>query len=90
MRDTRFVFFFLAFFGMSIYQVANGDESMGEKAAATGKTVERGVKKGWNRTKEATCMAGDLECTQRKAGNRLKESKEYTLDKVDEVKNNVD
>lgn len=76
--------------GSSVSQLAFSDETISEKGSATAKTMKRGVKKGWDRTKEVTCMAGDLECAQRKANNRLKESKDYAVDKVDEAKDKMD
>jgi hypothetical protein len=76
--------------GSSVSQLAYSDETITEKGSATGKTMKRGVKKGWNRTKEVTCMDSDLECAQRKANNRLKESKDYAVDKVDEAQEKMD
>jgi len=66
------------------------EETVGEKAAATGKDAKRATKKAWNRTKEAVCMKGDLKCAADKAENRVNEAGETVGDKAAEVKNSVD
>lgn len=65
-------------------------ESLSEKASSTGKDVKRSAKKAWNRTKEAVCMEGDLECAAKKAKNRAGEGADYVKDKAQDVKNSVD
>lgn len=90
MTHLRLLALLMTLGGLSFYQDARADESISEKGAAAGKTMKRGAKKGWNRTKEAFCPAGDLECAKRKANNRLKEAGDYTSDKVKEAKNKVD
>lgn len=90
MGHLRLLALLMSLGGLSFYQDARADESLSEKGAATGKTVKRGAKKGWNRTKEAFCAAGDVECAKRKAANRLKESGDYTEDKVEEAVDKVD
>jgi hypothetical protein len=90
MSQIRLLALLMTLGGLSFYQEARAEESISEKGAATGKTVKRGAKKGWNRTKEAFCPAGDLECAKRKADNRLKETRDVASDKVKEAKNKVD
>ena len=70
--------------------MGHAEETVSEKAAATGNDVKRGTKKAWNRTKEAVCMEGDLECAAKKAKNRAGEGAEYVGDKAKEAKNAVD
>jgi hypothetical protein len=90
MIKTQLFYFFLAFGVMSTYQIASGTETVSEKAKATGNDVKRGAKKGWNRTKEAVCMKGDLKCAADKVRNRTQESKDTVVDKSKEAKNKVD
>lgn len=66
------------------------NESLSEKAAETGRDIKRSTKKGWNRTKEAVCMEGDLECAGKKAKNRMGEGVDTVKDKTSDVKNSVD
>lgn len=66
------------------------DETVGEKAAATGNDAARAVKKGAHRVEEATCMESDTKCLAEKAKHRAQEAGEYTKDKAKEIKNSVD
>ncbi len=71
-------------------QLAHAEETMGEKAKATGNTVKRSAKKGMNRVEEAVCMKGDAKCLAQKAGNRMEEGADYVKDKAVETKDAVD
>ncbi len=76
------------------FSFAQAAESLAEKAEATAKTVVREIKKGANRAEEAACgkLTGDSKaaCLAKKAKNRVVETKDAAVDKVDEVKNAVD
>lgn len=63
---------------------------LGEESAEKGNDAKRAVKKGWNRTKEAVCMEGDLECAAKKTRNRVGEGKDTIKDKAKEAKNTLD
>lgn len=79
---------------MSFISFAHAEETLTEKAAVTGKTVVREVKKGANRAAEVACgtLTGDnkVQCLAKKAKNRVVETKDAVVDKADEVKNAVD
>jgi len=66
------------------------EETIGEKASSTGKSVKRSANKAWNRTKEAVCMEGDLKCAGKKVKNRAGEGVDYVQDKTGDAKNAVD
>ena len=84
----------LSFIFLVSFSFAQASESLAEKAEATAKTVVREIKKGANRAEEAACgkLTGDSKaaCLAKKAKNRVVETKDATVDKVDEVKNAVD
>jgi hypothetical protein len=81
----------LALFGfLGGATIAHAEETIGEKATATGHDVKRAAKKGVNRTKEAFCAEGDVKCLKDKASNRVGEGVDATKDKASEVKNKVD
>jgi hypothetical protein len=69
---------------------AYADETVGEKAQATGNDAARAVKKGVHRTQEAVCAESDAKCLAEKAKHRAEEAKDYTKDKASEIKNDVD
>lgn len=69
---------------------AHAEETMGEKAKATGHDAKRAMKKGANRVKEAVCMEGDAKCLAKKAGHRMEEGADYVKDKAVETKEAVD
>ncbi len=71
-------------------QFAHAEETMGEKAKATGKDMKRGMKKGVNNVKEAVCMEGDAKCLAKKAGNKMEEGADYAKDKAVQGKEAVD
>ena len=79
---------------MGFVSVVNANETVGEKAKATGNKASRAMKKGYNRTKEAACgkLTGDskAECMAKKAKHRAEEMKEKGVDKFDKAKNKVD
>ena len=66
------------------------DETVVEKAAATGNDAGRAAKKGAHRVQEALCMKGDVKCTGEKIANRAVEAKDATADGVKKVKNKID
>jgi hypothetical protein len=70
--------------------VAFAEETVGEKVQATANDAKRGVKKAANRVEEAVCMEGDVKCTAEKAGNRVIEAKDATVDGAKKIKNKVD
>jgi hypothetical protein len=76
----------LSMMGMTSF----AEETMGEKAAATGHDAKRATKKGMHRAQEVVCMEGDAKCLAKKAGHRVEEAKDYTKDKAAEAKNAVD
>ncbi len=80
--------------GTSYVVTANAEETVSEKAQATGKSVKRSAKKGLHRTKEALCgkLTGDskAECLAKEAGNRIEETADSVKDKAVEIKNDVD
>jgi len=69
---------------------AQADETIGEKAQAAGNDAARAVKKTVHRAEEAACTEGDVKCLAEKAKHRAEEAKDYTKDKVKELKNDVD
>ena len=79
-----------SFIVMTSAPVAFAEETVGEKVEATANNAKRGVKKAVNRTQEALCMEGDLKCTAEKAGNRVIEAKDATVDGAKKLKNKVD
>lgn len=56
------------------------DAKVETKKAARATT--RAAKKGVNRIEEAACMDGDMKCAAKKAGNRIEETKDATVDAV--------
>lgn len=96
MKKLILAFGVLAFVGIGTGQSnrAIAEETLSEKAQATGKSVKRSAKKGLNRTKEAICgkLTGDskVECMAKEAGNRIEETTDAVKDKASEVKNEVD
>lgn len=69
---------------------AHADESVGEKAQATGNDAGRALKKGAHRVEESVCMQSDSKCLEEKAKHRAEEGKDYTKDKMSELKNDID
>ncbi len=69
---------------------AFAEETMKEKAKATGKSVKATATKAGNRVSEAVCMEGDAKCAAKKAGNRVEEGAGKVGDKASEIKENVD
>ncbi|WP_374035532.1 hypothetical protein ACES2I_07420 [Bdellovibrio bacteriovorus] len=45
-----------------------------------GRSAKRTAKKGMHRAEEAVCMDGDVKCAAKKAGNRVEEGKDATVD----------
>ncbi len=88
----KFVLATLLVFGF--VSMGHAEESLGEKAKATTDSAKRGLKKGYNRTKEAACgtLTGDnkVQCLAKKAKNRTEEGVDAVKDKASEVKNSVD
>ncbi len=87
--------FFIATIALfSFLSLSQAEETMGEKAKATGNSAQRGMKKGMNRTAEAFCgkLTGDskAECLAKRAKNRVGEGTDIIQDKAGEIKNNVD
>ncbi|ASD64019.1 hypothetical protein [Bdellovibrio bacteriovorus] len=56
------------------------DAEVGTKKAA--RKAKRTAKKTMNRAEEAVCMDGDMKCAAKKAGNRMEEGKDATVDAV--------
>lgn len=73
-----------------LFGSAHGAETLGENANSTVNDAKRTVKKGVNRTKEAFCAKGDVQCMKAKAGHRMDEGTDYVKDKSKEVKDKVD
>lgn len=57
-----------------------GEAKVETKKAA--RATSRAAKKGVNRVEEAACMDGDMKCAAKKAGNRVEETKDATVDAV--------
>lgn len=74
--------------GLSGY--AHSEETIGEKAEATANDAARGAKKGMHRVQEAACAESDTQCLAEKAKHRAEEGKDYSRDKLKELKNDVD
>ena len=70
--------------------IVHSDETITEKAGASSNNVKRGIKKGAHRAEEIFCAASDTECAARKAGNRIIEAKDATVDAAVKMKNKVD
>ncbi len=70
--------------------LAHANETVVEKAQATGNDAARAVKKATHRAEEATCLQSDVKCLQEKARHRLQEAGDYTKDKAAELKNEID
>ena len=87
MKKLMMMIAVLGFVGMG---AAHAEETIGEKATATGHDAKRAVKKGANRVKEAVCMEGDAKCLAKKGKHRLEEGGDYVKDKAGEAKNAVD
>jgi len=68
----------------------HAEETVGEKASATGHDMKRSMKKGVNNVKEAVCTEGDAKCLAKKAGHKMNEGGDYVKDKAVEGKNKVD
>ncbi len=90
MKKFGLVMLTASFIVMTSVPVAFAEETVGEKLQASGNNAKRGVKKAVNRTQEALCMEGDLKCTAEKAGNRVIEAKDATVDGAKKIKNKVD
>ena len=86
--------FLLLIAAMSLMSFTHAEETLAEKAAVTGKTVVREVKKGAHRAAEVACgtLTGDnkIQCLAKKAKNRVVETTDTVVDKAEEVKNTVD
>lgn len=80
----------IAVFGFVGVGTVHAEETVGEKAVATGHDAKRAVKKGANRVKEAVCMENDAKCLAKKGKHRLQEGGDYVKDKAVEAKNAVD
>jgi uncharacterized low-complexity protein len=90
MKNTGIVVLIATFIFTTALQIALADESIVEKVSASSRDAKRGLKKGANRAKEAFCMDGDLECSARKAKNRLNEAGEVAVDAATKLKNKID
>lgn len=66
------------------------EETISEKAEAAANDASRSVKKGVHRAQEVVCTEGDVKCLSEKAKHRAEEGKDYSKDKVKELKNDVD
>lgn len=75
---------------VGVIGMAYADETVGEKAQATGNDAARAVKKGAHRVEEAACAKSDTQCLADKAKHRAEEATDYTKDKASEIKNDVD
>lgn len=88
------VLLFSSIMACALFTTAQAEETIKEKVTVKAKTVVREVKKGVNRAEEAVCgkLTGDskTECLTKKATNRVVETKDAVVDKVDEVKGAVD
>jgi hypothetical protein len=78
----------ISILGLSGY--AHSEETIGEKAEATTNDATRSVKKGVHRAQEAVCAESDTKCLAEKAKHRAEEGKDYSRDKIKELKNDVD
>lgn len=76
------------------------DKTMGQHASEAahdakvetkkaGRSAKRMAKKGAHRVEEAVCMEGDLKCAAKKAGNRVEEGKDATVDGVKGAKDEL-
>ena len=59
------------------------------EANKAGRKAKRMAKKGAHRVEEAVCMEGDLKCAAKKAGNRIEEGKDATVDAVKGAKDEL-
>ena len=59
------------------------------EAKKAGRKAKRMAKKGAHRIEEAACMEGDLKCAAKKAGNRMEEGKDATVDAAKGVKDEM-
>jgi hypothetical protein len=75
---------------LGLIGAAQAGETVGEKAQAAGNDAVRAVKKTVHRAEEAVCSEGDMKCLAEKAKHRAVEAKDYTKDKAQELKNEVD
>ncbi len=73
-----------------LMSLAHAEETVGEKAKATGNTMARKMKKGAHRMQEAVCMEGDMKCAAEKGKHRVHEAGDAIGDKAKEVKDKVD
>ena len=92
MKTTKSKAFFVALTltGLMGAGAVYAEETVGEKAQATGNDAARAVKKGAHRVEAAVCMENDAKCLAEKAKHREQEAGDYTKDKAKEVKNTVD
>lgn len=87
---SKAIFVALTLTGLMGAGAVYAEETVGEKAQATGNDAARAVKKGAHRVEEAVCMENDAKCLAEKAKHRAQEAGDYTKDKAKEVKNTVD
>ncbi|NUN05648.1 MAG: hypothetical protein HUU57_07790 [Bdellovibrio sp.] len=59
------------------------------EAKKAGRATKRMAKKAAHRAEEAVCMDGDMKCAAKKAGNRIKEGTDATVDKAKDVKDEM-
>lgn len=59
------------------------------EAKKAARKTKRVAKKGLHRAEEAVCMEGDLKCAAKKAGNRMEEAKDATVDAAKDVKDEM-
>lgn len=90
MSKMGLIMFAASFIVTASVHVAYAEETVGEKVEAAANNAKRGVKKAANRVEEAVCMEGDLKCAAEKAGNRVIEAKDATVDGAKKLKNKVD
>jgi hypothetical protein len=90
MKNAQTVLLVLGLALLSAVPVAGAKETVDEKVEVSGNTAKRGAKKALHRTEEALCLKGDLKCTAEKAGHRIIEAKDATVDEAKKIKNKVD
>lgn len=59
------------------------------EAKKAGRKAKRMAKKGVHRAEEVACMEGDLKCAAKKAGNRIEEGKDATVDAAKDAKDEM-
>lgn len=90
MKTAGIIVFVTTFLLGTMLQIAIADETIAEEISASAKDAKRGIKKGAHRTQEALCMDGNIECTARKAKNRVIEAGDATADAAAKIKNKID